>query len=102
MPNTTTLNTCLVGPAAVDGLAPVLLSFLQYDLALVLWHVDGIDVATGLNTEPRARTTCWNTFSGWNVNVFASIVLERWLCSVNFEMDLALWVVEGSNLLQLL
>lgn len=76
------------------------MSLLENHLRLVLRDVDGVDVTTGLDTEAGARSPSRQVVYGWDINVLAGVELEAWLGGVDLEVDLALRVVRGNELLK--
>jgi hypothetical protein len=97
MPAVTLKHLCM--PAPVNNLAPVLLALLQSHLRFLFRHVDRIDVSSRLDTESSAGATSREAFDCRDIDVLASVELERWLCTGDLQMNLAFWVIERRKFL---
>jgi hypothetical protein len=86
-------------PASVDNLGTVLLTLLEERHRFVFRDIDSVDITTGLNAEARAGAPGGYISNSRDVDVFTSVELECWLSRVDFQVDLAFWVIERCQLL---
>lgn len=84
----------LLLPTLIDDLSAPELAFLQQDLALPLVFIYGVDVPARLDTESTAVASSGLTLNSRDVDVFASVELERWLCAQDFKVKACVRVIE--------
>lgn len=81
-------------PTLINSLRAVLLALLENHLVPVLRNVDCIDVTAGLDAETRAWFPGRNAIDFGNINEVTCVELEGRLGGGDFEVNLAVGMVE--------